>query len=389
MVSIMEFVSSNFEQAFLNYPTYRAGRAPVVLVWCLCALLLVAAFACKSNDSVGPPRGETPVPNVDVTLPRHHEPPVVNSGDGAVLSPQDEIPMANDAVALPRHHEPPVINSGQDENPMANDAVALPRHHEPPVINSGQDENPMANDRVALPRHHEPPVINSGDQYVFGELFQSGNCLRVTYRDQVSPELTREGLLVVWPPGFSAVVQDDVAHVADSDGRILATTGDTVRLSGRKARHSVGEAPEWDWDGEPGAGCGGTHWLVGDEVSAGVSQSSSADTDAEIFFPTLGHQRGPIVSMAALLEGRLELEEGCLRVVPEGDPRGFVVVWPPGFEVQWQREVIAVANGGGSVIAKVGDDVALGGGQPPNSVFPEGSRCPGEVWHAMEVHRMP
>ena len=361
MVSIMEFVSSNFEQAFLNYPTYRAGRAPVVLVWCLCALLLVAAFACKSNDSVGPPRGETPVPNVDVTLPRHHEPPVVNSGDGAVLSPQDEFPMANDTVALPRHHEPPVINSGQDENPMAND-------------------------RVALPRHHEPPVINSGDQYVFGELFQSGNCLRVTYRDQVSPELTREGLLVVWPPGFSAVVQDDVA---DSDGRILATTGDTVRLSGRKVRPNTGEASEWDWDGEPDADCGGTHWLVGDEVSAGVSQSYSADTDAEIFFPTLGHQRGPIVSMAALLEGRLELEEGCLRVVPEGDPRGFVVVWPPGFEVQRQSEVIAVANGGGSVIAKVGDDVALGGGQPPNSVFPEGSRCPGEVWHAMEVHRMP
>ena len=247
----------------------------------------------------------------------------------------------------------------------------------------------MANDPVALPRHHEPPVINSGDQYVFGEIFQSGKCLRVTYRDQTSPELTREGLLVVWPPGFSAVVHDDVAQVMDAGGHVRAKNGDTVRLSGRKVRHQPGEAPEWDWAGEPDEGCSGANWLVGDDVSAGVSQSSSADPGAEIFFPTHGHQRGPIVSMMALLEGRLELQEGCLRVVPERDPRGFVVVWPPGFEVQWQREVIAVVNGGGSVIAWVGDDVALGGGQPPNSVFPEGPRCPGEVWRATEVHRMP
>ncbi len=300
----------------------RVGYAPVVSVWFFCALLLVAAFGCGSDDAVVPPQGETPAASVGVTLPP-------------------------------------------------------------------QGETPADNVDVTLPRHHEPPVINSGDQYVFGELFQSGSCLRVTYRDQVSPELTREGLLVVWPPGFSAVVQDDVAHVADSDGRILATTGDTVRLSGRKARHPVGEAPEWDWDGEPGAGCGGTHWLVGDEVSAGVSESSNADTDGEIFFPTLGHQRGPIVSMAALLEGRLELQGECLRVVTTWEPEGIVVVWPPGFGVEMRDGESVMVNGGGSVIAHTGDHVALGGGQAPGREFPVGSRCPGEAWHAMEVRRMP
>ena len=247
----------------------------------------------------------------------------------------------------------------------------------------------MANGTVALPRHQETLVINSGDEYVFGELFQSGRCLRVTYRDQTSPELTREGLLVVWPPGFTAVVHDDVAQVVDAGGHVRAKTGDTVRLSGRKVRHDPGEVPEWDWDGEPETDCGGTYWFVGDEVSAGVGIYSSTDPGAGVFFPTLGHQRGPIVSMMALLEGRLELQGECLRVVTTWEPEGVVVVWPPGFGVKMRDGELVMVNGGGSVIARVGEDVALGGGQAPGREFPVGSRCPGEVWHAQTVHSIP
>ena len=79
------------------------------------------------------------------------------------------------------------------------------------------------------------------------------------------------------------------------------------------------------------------------------------------------------------------LQEGCLLAVATWDPEGFVVVWPPGFGVQRQDGQVVVVNGGGSVIARVGDDVALGEGQPPSHVFPGESRCPGEVWHAMKV----
>ncbi len=251
------------------------------------------------------------------------------------------------------------------------------------------DEPPVADNYVALPRHHEPPVINAGTDYVYGELFQSGPCLRVKYYDQTSPELSRLGLLVIWPPGFGLSVQDDVVQVVDQDGHLQAETGDTVRLSGRKVTEESGETPEWDWAGEPAADCHGTHWLVGDEVSAGVPRYPSADPDAGIIFPRVGHQRGPIVSMAALLEGRLELQGECLRVVPTREPEGFVVVWPPGFEAQSQEGQVVVVNGGGSVIARVGDDVALGGGQPPSKVFPEESRCPGEIWHAMKVRSIP
>ena len=246
-------------------------------------------------------------------------------------------------------------------------------------------ESPAPNVDVQIPRHHEPPVINAGANYVFGELHLSGQCLRVTYYDQTSPELSRRGLLVVWPPGSDARINDDVVQVVGPDGHVQATAGDTIRLSGRKMSDDSGEPPEWDWAGEPATDCRDPYWLVGNEVSAGVSQYSSADPDAGIYFPTLGHQRGPIVSMAALLEGRLMLREGCLRVVTLWEPEGFVAVWPPGFGVQMQEGQVVVVNGGGSVIARVGDNVALGGGQPPSSVFPEGSRCPGEVWHAMTV----
>ena len=85
---------------------------------------------------------------------------------------------------------------------------------------------------------------------------------------------------------------------------------------------------------------------------------------SEIFFPRLQHQRGPIMSMAALLEGRLGLRESCLRVVTPWEPDGSVVVWPQGFRVKIVESEVAIANGGGSVVAWVGDGIALGGGQP-------------------------
>ena len=107
------------------------------------------------------------------------------------------------------------------------------------------------------------------------------------------------------------------------------------------------------------------------------------------FFPTLGHQRGAIVSMLALLEGRLELQGECLRVVTTWEPEGFVIVWPPGFRIDMRDGEMAVVNGGGSLIARVGDEVAVGGGQPPSAVFTEDSRCPGEGWHAMSVSSVP
>lgn len=288
-----------------------------------------------------------------------------------------------------------VLRSSGDEPAAATDLVTLPRHHEPPVVNSDdvvpspEDEPAASTDQVTLPRHHEPPVINSGDEYVFGEVLRPGRCLRVSYTDQTDPELTRRGLLVVWPPGFRAQVSDDGVRVVDPAGHVLAKTGDTVRLSGRKVSDDPGHAPQLDWDGEPAVDCPGPYWLVGDEVSAGVPRYPSDSADSVIFFPRLAHQHGPILSMAALLEGRLELQGECLRVVPPWEPEGFVIVWPPGFGVEAQDEKLVVINGGGSVIARVGGDVALGGGQPPRKMFPVDSRCPGEIWNAMSVSSVP
>ena len=67
------------------------------------------------------------------------------------------------------------------------------------------------------------------------------------------------------------------------------------------------------------------------------------------------------------------------------DPNGFVRVWPPGFKVKTVEGDVVITNGGGSVLARVGDDVALGGGQPGDSRFPDGSRCPGEKWYTSTV----
>ena len=102
-----------------------------------------------------------------------------------------------------------------DDNAPIREQEETPRGQEP------QTETIVA----ALPRHHEPPVVNTGANYVYGELLQSGVCLRVAYVDQTFPERTPDGLLVIWPAGFDFRVSDDIVRVVDQDGHVVASTG--------------------------------------------------------------------------------------------------------------------------------------------------------------------
>ena len=237
---------------------------------------------------------------------------------------------------------------------------------------------------TVLPRHDGVFPANRGDQYVFGELSVSGDCLRVSYADQTDREATRDGLLVVWPAGFASRLNGGVVEVTGTDGRVVAKVGQTVRLSGKKVSHESESVGEWDWVGGEAGQCGGPFWLVGDEVTAMAPGASGIESDDSVFLPRLDHQRGPIVQPSAGVDGRLALHGRCLLLETSHPPGGYLVVWPPGFVVQRIRDDLYVLNGGGNVVARIGDDVKLGGrSSKAGSNYP--GECPGAYFKAYNV----
>ena len=238
---------------------------------------------------------------------------------------------------------------------------------------------------MAFPRHDEAIPANRGDRYVYGELSVVGDCLRISYVDQVDREGTRHGLLVVWPAGFDfRTGGDDEVEVIGRDGIVTAAEGQTLRLSGRKVLRQAAAIDRWDWRGGDVGHCAGPFWLVGDEVTAMTSGTSGAKPADGIFFPRLNHQRGPIISPLAGMEGQLTLRGNCLRLETPYPPGAYLVVWPPGFSVDRARDDLVVMNGGGSAIAEVGDDIRLGGrsGKAGSDYSDE---CPGAYFLAYSV----
>ena len=241
-------------------------------------------------------------------------------------------------------------------------------------------EFPAAATMLSLPRHDEVLPANRGDYYVYGELLRSGDCLRVSYADQVDPVATRDGLLVVWPTGFVADDDGETVKVFDLDGSLVASVGQSIRMSGKK----VFSAGEWDWTGSPDS-CSGPFWLVGDEVSPSKERMGlSVESYDGVLFATSAEQRGPIISNVAQLEGHLRLHDRCLVVESVDVPKGYLVIWPPGFSLEGSGSGLSMLNGGRQVVAKLGDRVLLAGGHSKVGTAYSGE-CDGQYFKAGRV----
>ena len=89
--------------------------------------------------------------------------------------------------------------------------------------------------------------------------------------------------------------------------------------------------------------------------------------------------------MLALLKGQLVLVNGCLRV------DNYLLVWPHGFSISTDGEVIQIIDNTGKPIVRVGDQVKLGGGERPSEFVAQYSaalpsnRCSGPYWIVGEV----
>lgn len=80
-----------------------------------------------------------------------------------------------------------------------------------------------------------------------------------------------------------------------------------------------------------------------------------------VFFPRHG-QSGP--HALALLEGRLEVQEGCLLVVHANAVK-YLPIWPGGFGLRRAPGALQITDAAGRVVAAEGEMVRLVGGEYP------------------------
>lgn len=82
-----------------------------------------------------------------------------------------------------------------------------------------------------------------------------------------------------------------------------------------------------------------------------------------VFFPQQAPILGERTVMAAELFGKLMVIDNCLRVNrPEGNT-SYLVVWPADVTMHVANDMIQILNSSGQVVAQVGNDVYLDGGE--------------------------
>ena len=125
-----------------------------------------------------------------------------------------------------------------------------------------------------------------------------------------------------------------------------------------------------------------TYEPLGDDIPLAVTP------DPTVHFPQLRTRGEPF--MEALLQGKLAVIEGCLRVTGSGS--SHLVIWQPDFLVNNNEGVIEILDRSGEVVARVGEEIRIGGGEVPlteklkqllREPLPE--QCRGPYWSMGEL----
>ena len=240
---------------------------------------------------------------------------------------------------------------------------------------------------VTFPQHDAPLGTDNGGKYFAGQLVLNEGCLRVEIPSDPTrgdnPALSR---LLIWPTAFTLDTEDGALRIIDGTGRVAAHIGDHVRLSG--ATVSYQEARNRGLIRGMSGDCPGPYFLVGDELSAFDANNEPTElrlSNPDVLFP---RQRTIIASIRTRFNGKgigeLVLEGRCLRL-KSGDRPSYLIIWPPGFTPHVHNGVVQVRNGGGRIIAQVGDRIA--GGGLYGLVDKEG--CPAPSWRARSIEVLP
>ena len=170
------------------------------------------------------------------------------------------------------------------------------------------------------------------------------------------------GALPIWPPGFTLRVEGEQVLIIDGGGGVAARAGEEVCMGGG---HSA-VTDEWVLQQIPSA-CRGDYWIVG-SARPNLTYDSDLFTpevvstpEIEAIFlrykPALEEQASP----AKEVTGRLALDkyQRCLQL-DAGGPGGDVhLFWPQDWSLSAGDGEVAVLDGIGQVVGRVGESVSL------------------------------
>jgi len=199
-----------------------------------------------------------------------------------------------------------------------------------------------------------------------GELVLVDGCLRLK---AIGSDTS---YLLVWPPEFSLHTENDEIRILDGDGQVVARVWEEVCMGGggRSAAHLSEHVQQ-----QLPPDCPGPYWMVGLSVRPNVRHDSDLVTvdlistaDRALFLL----RKKPVLDGWAIeeapLTGKLVLFDRCPHIMPDYSPVDYYTpVWPPDYSVSVKDGEVEIVDGTGQVVARVGEEVQVGGGKIPKN----------------------
>ena len=265
--------------------------------------------------------------------------------------------------------------------PMPTATPAAPLDEPTPVLETGPtisfpQQGPVEGERV--PKEAE----------LIGELAVFEGCLRVGSRTDGT------GYLLVWPPEFTLKAENGNLQILDGTGQLVARVGEEVRMGGGQTRY-VEQLGEYVRRQLP-PDCPGPYWIVGEGVRLNLKHTSNlftldvlSATERSFFLLRKKPVLDEWAEEGAPLTGKLVLFNRCPRVMADDYPTKYLPLWPPDYGARVENGEVEIVNGSGQVVARVGEEVRLGGGKIPGGWASEKYRqlnyelpaeCSGPYW---------
>jgi hypothetical protein len=257
------------------------------------------------------------------------------------------------------------------EGELRKSNIQLPEHVELVVIEGHSAKGidicaTLSVPGVAFPRQRPAEGIRVVmEAELIGELALVNGCLRVNsiYGDS--------SVLPIWPPEFTLKAENDALQVLDGAGQVVARVGEEVYMGGGEgSATSLADCVRQQLP----ADCTGPYWIVGEGVRPNLRHDS--DLFALEVISTTGrsflllHKKPVLDEWAegdALLIGKLVLYDyqRCPRVTSDSDLTDYLLLWPPDYGARVENGEVEIVDGSRQVVARVGEEVRLGGGAIP------------------------
>jgi hypothetical protein len=257
------------------------------------------------------------------------------------------------------------------EGELRKSNIQLPEHVELVVIEGHSAKGidicaTLSVPGVAFPRQRPAEGIRVVmEAELIGELALVNGCLRVNsiYGDS--------SVLPIWPPEFTLKAENDALQVLDGAGQVVARVGEEVYMGGGEgSATSLADCVRQQLP----ADCTGPYWIVGEGVRPNLRHDS--DLFALEVISTTGrsflllHKKPVLDEWAegdALLIGKLVLYDyqRCPRVTSDSGLTDYLLLWPPDYGARVENGEVEIVDGSRQVVARVGEEVRLGGGAIP------------------------